>query len=90
MVITRDILRIVLTAIETRTPTQTAEEFVIDEAGIDATDLQETMAYCHERSYIELHTSPERFGTSRPQWLIKRLTASGRDKLRSLRGQEPL
>ena len=90
MVITRDLLRIVLTAIETRTPTQTAEEFVIDEAGINATDLQETLAYCYERGYIELHASPERFSTSRQQWLIERLTASGRDKLRSLRGQEPL
>ena len=90
MVITRDLLRIVLTAVETRTPTQIAEEFVIDESGIDAADLQETIAYCHERSYIELHASPERFSTSRSQWLIKRLTASGRDKLRSLRGQEPL
>ena len=54
-------------------------------------DLDEALQYCLERGYIELWNgeSPDRFG-GRKKWLVKRLTASGHDKLRELRGQKPL
>ncbi len=91
MTMTTDLIILVLGAAERQTPNSGMHELDLSGVQVAKEDLDEALLYCLERGYIELWNgdSPDRFG-GRKQWLVKRLTASGHDKLRALRGQAPL
>ena len=86
----RDLVKRVLTAAEALPPGSAQELLVEGETIAVGSELEEAAYYCRERSYIELWDStPQRFGGG-SAWLVRRLTALGHDKLRELRGQQPL
>lgn len=89
MVMTTDHIRVVLAAVEAQPAGSTSELLIEGEQIPPKSDLDEAARYCIDSGYIELWTTPDRFGGS-TVWLVKRLTATGHNKLRSLRGQEPL
>ena len=90
MTMTQDLILLVLDAAERQTTNGGIRELDLGHAQVTPEDRDEALQHCLERGYIELWNgeSPERFG-GRREWLVKRLTASGRDKLRSLRGLPP-
>ena len=91
MTMTTDLILLVLRATEQQTPNDGIHDLDFSDVQVTRADLDEALQYCLERGYIELWNgeSPDRFG-GRKKWLVKRLTASGHDKLRELRGQKPL
>ena len=91
MTMTPDLVCLVLSATERQTPNGGIHELDLSHAQVKPEDRDEALQYCLERGYIELWNgeSSERFG-GRKQWMVKRLTATGHDKLRALRGQAPL
>ena len=82
---TRDIILHVLALAERQTPNSEMHELDLSNANGKPEDLDEALRYCLERHYIELWN----IGWC-DQWMVKRLTADGHDKLRALRGQKPL
>ena len=91
MTMTTDLTILVLGAAERQTPNSGMHELDLSSVKVTKEDLDEALLCCLERGYIELWNgeSPERF-CGRKQWMVKRLTAAGHDKLRALRGQAPL
>ena len=89
MMLTKDDIRTILAAVEAQSAGSTSELLIEGEQIPPKGDLDEAARYCVDSRYIELWTKPDRFGGS-TVWLVRRLTAAGHDKLRSLRGQEPL
>lgn len=89
MVMTRDLIRLVLSAAEAQTA-RTPTELHVNNGPIPAdSDLDEAARYCVDRGYIELWAKPDLFGGG-TKWMVKRMTADGHDKLRELRGEDPL
>ena len=87
---TRDLIETILKAAEGLPPGNAREMLVNGETILKGSDLEEAAYYCRDSGYIELwDDNPNRFGGT-TSWLVKRLTASGHNKLRELRGQEPL
>ena len=90
MVMTRDLILKILMAVEAQESGHGVTDLLVDGESIETgSKTDEAARYCSEHNLIELWDKPERFG-GKNIWIVKRLTAFGHDKLRELRGQDPL
>lgn len=86
MVMTRDLIRAVLEAAEMSTGDACLQ--IDGELIKPGSDAEHAAFYCLERQYIVL---TDKTADLVPRhWVVRRLTADGHDKLRSLRGETPL
>jgi len=86
MVMTRDLIRAVLEAAEGSSADACLQiEGELIKLGSDA---EHAAYYCLERQYIVL--TDKTANLTPRHWVVQRLTADGHDKLRALRGEDPL